>query len=161
MFFLLCQLVFYLSFSGPSMKSSVHTERPESGILFKIFEKTQYLINTLYDFHDHRIRKLTHASALPIYHIRILRGSPMYFLLLPTRPCLHVSWSAPGRSVRRLLEAETSRCWPTLPASPTWETTLRSRHHSLGMYRMSLEVLLSYNPHVCLLCWSVGYVGLS
>ena len=33
-------LVFYLPFSGPSMKYGVHTEeKPESGIYFKIFEK--------------------------------------------------------------------------------------------------------------------------
>ena len=45
-------LVFYLPFSGPSMKSGVHTEeRPESGIYFKIIEKIQYLMNTLYVKH--------------------------------------------------------------------------------------------------------------
>ena len=44
-------VVFYLPFSGPSMKPGVHTPRenretPKSGIYFKIFGKTQYLLNT-------------------------------------------------------------------------------------------------------------------
>ena len=48
-------LVFYLPSGHSSVKSSEHTltprknrERPESGIFFKIFENTQYLMNTLY-----------------------------------------------------------------------------------------------------------------
>ena len=48
-------LVCYLPSSGPSIKSGVHKltprenrERPESEIYSKIFEKTQYLMNTLY-----------------------------------------------------------------------------------------------------------------
>ena len=41
-------LVFYLPFSGRSMKCTQlgKSERPESGIYFKILEKTQYLMNT-------------------------------------------------------------------------------------------------------------------
>ena len=45
-------LVFYLSFSGPSMKSNVHTEEKLNDTrvrnIFQNFRKTQYLMNTLY-----------------------------------------------------------------------------------------------------------------
>ena len=50
-------LVCYLPSSGPSIRFGVHTlmprenrDRPEFEIYLKIFEKTQYLINTLYLF---------------------------------------------------------------------------------------------------------------
>ena len=45
-------LAFYLPFSGPSMKYGVHAEeKPREARVrnyFEIFEKTQYLMNTLY-----------------------------------------------------------------------------------------------------------------
>ena len=52
---LVAALVCYLPSSGPSIKSGFHTltplenrARPESEIYLKIFEKTQYLMNTQY-----------------------------------------------------------------------------------------------------------------
>ena len=40
-------LVFYLPFSGPSMKYSVHTEeKPREARVWNIFKKKQYLMNT-------------------------------------------------------------------------------------------------------------------
>ena len=41
-------LVFYLPFSGPSMKSGVHIEEKPKYTYIEIFEKTQFLMNTLY-----------------------------------------------------------------------------------------------------------------
>ena len=61
-------LVFYLPFSGPSMKSGVHTkknrERPESGIFLKFSKK-----NTISN--EHPVHKSLHNIAQPKFHKRI------------------------------------------------------------------------------------------